>query len=89
MRGGTLPGDEMAAAERIDRGYLGRILQMTLLAPDIVELTLDARQPAKLGLPRVLDRSRPSGRSNGKLCWTRCRRLTACMASHRSVAATI
>jgi hypothetical protein len=27
----------MAAAERIDRGYLGRILEPTLLAPDIVE----------------------------------------------------
>ncbi len=27
---------EMAAAERIDRGFLGRILQLTLLASDIV-----------------------------------------------------
>src|SRR5215210_6324719 len=32
---------EMAAAERIDRGYLGRVLQLTLLAPDIVEAILD------------------------------------------------
>ena len=31
---------EMAAAERIDRGYLGRILRLTLLAPDIVEAIL-------------------------------------------------
>ncbi len=34
---------EIAAAERIDRGYLGRILQLTLLAPDIVEAILAAR----------------------------------------------
>jgi hypothetical protein len=31
---------EMAAAEKIDRGYMGRLLQLTLLAPDIVEATL-------------------------------------------------
>ena len=37
---------EMAAAERIDRGYLGRILHLTLLAPGIVETILDGRQPA-------------------------------------------
>jgi hypothetical protein len=42
---------EMAAAERLDRGYLGRVLQLTLLAPDIVEAILDGRQQADLGLP--------------------------------------
>ncbi len=46
---------EMAAAERIDRGYLGRILQLTLLAPDIVEYILDGRQPPGLSLPRLLE----------------------------------
>jgi hypothetical protein len=46
---------EMAAEERLDRGYLGRVLRLTLLAPDIVEAILDGRQPDKLGLPRVLD----------------------------------
>jgi hypothetical protein len=45
---------EMAAAERIDRGYLGRILQLTLLAPDVVEAMLDGRQPEGLGLPAVM-----------------------------------
>ncbi len=44
----------MAAAEKLDRGYLGRILQLTLLAPDIVEALLDGRQPADPGLPRLL-----------------------------------
>ena len=45
---------EMAAAERIDRGYLGRVLQLTLLAPDIVEAVLDGRRPADLALPALL-----------------------------------
>ena len=45
---------ELAKAEKIDRGYLGRILQLTLLAPDIVEAILDGRQPAELGLPRLM-----------------------------------
>ena len=46
---------EMAEAERIDRGYLGRILQLTLLAPDIVQAVIDGRQPAELGLSRLLE----------------------------------
>ena len=44
----------MAAAQRIDRGYLGRVLQLTLLAPDVVEAILDWRQPPELGLPGLL-----------------------------------
>jgi hypothetical protein len=45
---------EMAAAERIDRGYIGRMLQLTLLAPDIVEAILDGRQPVELDLPWLM-----------------------------------
>ena len=41
---------ELAAAEKLDRGYLGRILMLTLLAPDIVEAIMDGRQPAELGV---------------------------------------
>jgi hypothetical protein len=44
----------MATAEKIERGYLGRILQLTLLAPDIVESILEGRQPAELGLPALM-----------------------------------
>ena len=35
---------ELAAAEKIDRSYLGRTLRVTLLAPDIVEAILDGWQ---------------------------------------------
>ena len=50
---------EMAAAERIDRDYLGRILHLTLLSPDIVEGILDGRQPEGMSLA-VLMRPFPS-----------------------------
>jgi hypothetical protein len=45
---------EMAKAEKIDRGYLGKMLRLTLLAPDIVESILDGRQPPHIGLPALL-----------------------------------
>ncbi|MBX6745221.1 MAG: hypothetical protein IRY87_24565 [Acetobacteraceae bacterium] len=46
---------ELAAAERVDRGYLGRILQLTLLAPDIVEAVLDGLQGADADLARLME----------------------------------
>ncbi len=45
---------EMAAAERIERGYLGSLLRLTLLAPDSVEAVLDGRA-AELTLPALMD----------------------------------
>ena len=45
---------EMAAGEKIERGYLGTLLRLTLLAPDLVEATLDGRQPSDMTLPRLL-----------------------------------
>ena len=41
---------ELAAAEKLDRGYLGRILMLTLLAPDIVEAILGDTLPDHLTL---------------------------------------
>ena len=38
--------EEIAAAEKINASYVGRVLRLTLLAPDIVEAILDGRQPA-------------------------------------------
>jgi hypothetical protein len=45
---------EMAAAERIERGYLGSLLRLTLLAPDLVEAIIDGRQPEAMDLPWLL-----------------------------------
>ena len=46
---------ELAAAEKLDRGYLGRILSLTLLAPTIVEAILDGRQPEGVTLPVLME----------------------------------
>jgi hypothetical protein len=46
---------EMAAAERIERGYLGSLLRLTLLAPEIVEVILDGRQVEGPTLPVLLE----------------------------------
>lgn len=43
---------ELAAAERIERGYLGTLLRLTLLAPDLVEAILDGRQASGVSLPK-------------------------------------
>jgi hypothetical protein len=45
---------EIAAAEKINPTYVGRILRFTLLAPDIVEAILNGRQPANLQLAHLL-----------------------------------
>ncbi len=42
--------DEIARAEGINASYVSRILRFTLLAPDIVEATLDGCQPPALTL---------------------------------------
>ena len=47
---------EIAAAEKINESYVGRVLRLTLLAPDIVEAVLNGRQPANLQLDRLLRR---------------------------------
>lgn len=39
---------EIASRERIDPSYVGDVLRLTLLAPDIVEMILDGRQPPTL-----------------------------------------
>ena len=45
---------ELAAAEKIDRSYLCRVLRLTLLAPEIVEAVLDGRQPEGMSLPALM-----------------------------------
>ena len=46
---------EMAAAEKIERGYLGTLLRLTLLAPDLVEAILNGREPEGVTLPALLE----------------------------------
>ena len=46
---------EMAAGEKIERGYLGSLLRLTLLTPDIVQGVLDGRAPEEMSLPRMLE----------------------------------
>jgi len=45
---------EMAAAEKIERGYLGSLLRLTLLAPNIVEDILDGWASSTLGLSALI-----------------------------------
>jgi len=45
---------DMAAGEKLDRGYMGRLLQLTLLAPGIVEKVLDGTQSENLDLPSLM-----------------------------------
>jgi len=47
---------EIAAAEKINESYVGRILRLSLLAPDIVEAILGGRQPAGMQLEGLLRR---------------------------------
>lgn len=45
---------EIAAAEKINETYVGRVLRLTLLAPEIVAAILGGRQPAGLQLDELM-----------------------------------
>lgn len=45
---------EMAIAEGVDRAYVGRVLNLTLLAPEVVEAILNGRTPDGAVLPGSL-----------------------------------
>jgi hypothetical protein len=44
---------EIAAAEKINPSYVSRILRLTLLAPDTVEMIIDGRQPPTLTMDKL------------------------------------
>jgi hypothetical protein len=67
---------EMARAERIERGYLGRVLRLALLPPDVIEAVLNGKQGADLNLPTLLD--------SVPLLWSEQRRVAANRA-HRAL----
>jgi hypothetical protein len=63
---------EIAAKEKIDASYVGDVLRLTLLAPDIVEMILDGRHPPALGfealrkfLPPLWEEQRGAIRGEG------------------------
>jgi hypothetical protein len=45
---------EVAAAEKINETYVGRVLRLTLLAPDIIEAIVNGRAVANQRLDRLL-----------------------------------
>jgi hypothetical protein len=46
---------ELAAAEKINRSYVCRVLRLTPMAPDIVEAILNGRQPEAMTLPGLME----------------------------------
>ncbi len=45
---------ELARALDVDRSYVGRILRLALLAPDIVEAIVEGREPSGLSLEKLM-----------------------------------
>ena len=45
--------EELARAVKLDRSYVGRILRLTLLAPDIIMAILDGKEPSGLSLGKL------------------------------------
>ena len=45
---------EIAAAEKINESYVGRVLRLTLLAPELVEAILAGRQPRQMTLATLM-----------------------------------
>ena len=45
---------EIAAAEKINESYVGRVLRLTLLAPDIVEVVIDGKQSPAMTLATLM-----------------------------------
>ena len=58
LEGGTHASiNALAEAEKINRAYVCRLLNLTLLAPDIVEAVLDGRQPKGVVLGEMVEAS--------------------------------
>jgi hypothetical protein len=47
--------EDLAAAEKINSSYVSRVLRLTLLAPDIVQVILNGRQPVEITLARLME----------------------------------
>ena len=47
--------EELARREKVNRGYMGRVLRLMLLAPDLVELISEGRQGPQVNLTQFLN----------------------------------
>lgn len=61
---------ELAKAEGVDRNYVGWLLNLTLLAPEVVEAVLEGTQPLGVTLWHLADQEANEG------CWKQLRRAT-------------
>src|SRR4051794_33862981 len=61
---------EIAIKERLDPSYVGDVLRLTLLAPDIIEMILDGRQPPSLRFEQLRKSVPPEW--NVQMCAVRC-----------------
>jgi len=52
--GGYPTLDALAATLKITRSYVGRLIRMTLLAPDIIEAIVDGREPSGLSIEALM-----------------------------------
>ena len=59
---------EIAENEKLDESYVGKVLRLTLLAPDIVKLILDNQQPDMMTW-RELSRPFPSEWGEQRVRW--------------------
>lgn len=50
---------EIARANKVDGSYVSRMLDLTLLAPDIIEAILDGREPSGLSLTILTNKQVP------------------------------
>jgi hypothetical protein len=46
---------EIVAVEKINESYVGRVVRLTLLAPEVVDAILSGRQPETLQLEQLLE----------------------------------
>jgi hypothetical protein len=51
--------NELAKAENMNSSYVGHVLRLTLLAPEIVEAILDGRQPPTMQLQPLIRKGFP------------------------------
>jgi len=58
---------DLATAEGVDRAYVGRVLNLTVLAPDIVERVLDGRAPEDTTVTRLPDALPPAWEDQRRL----------------------